>query len=493
MGIESKVMVVDGNSWPSLDENSSDSIEEVYAKVAKKPKSDDVVDKIGLDDDGNMVEVTPKNVEVLKDDTINNNETLLVFEAHNISVHDYKSLAYGEYLNDAIVDFYFHYLFERVLSKDRKQHVYIFSSHFYASLSNSKNPNDLKDRKGLNGAELERLQKATRTAGHEQNGTWNIENNVDAIKYDDYYKIKKWTGKVDIFTKRMLLFPVCENNHWFVVVVCNLDCLKLQNPGLFTGANRVPFVMVFDSLLTNVRNKAVNKIRSYLQIEHLDRKGYYVSFESGRMKSKHPAVPQQYNTWDCGVYMLHYIELMFKKINYFFVLNNLPSYLSSWFPTYDVNCKRQVIANIIQQLAREAKALDWTEDGLRLDKVMKFPILEFEISEQNEDDTKNKVGKNKDTKNKEMKNKETKNKDTKSKDTKSKDTPNKVAKNKDTPNKVTKNKDTPNKGTKNTKNKNSKIKEIVVVDDDEEPNIHNVVLGSTTDRRFKNKTLDIYD
>merc|ERR1712223_402101 len=160
------------------------------------------------------------------------------------------------------------------------------------------------------------------------------------------------------------------------------------------------------------------------------------------------------NTWDCGVYMLHYIELMFKKINYFFVLNNLPSYLSSWFPAYDVNCKRQVIANIIQQLAREAKALDWTEAN----KAIKFPILEFEIPEDNEEDTKNK-----DTKNK------------------------------DTPNKGTKNKDTPNKVTKNTKNKNAKIKEIVVVDDDEEPNIHNVVLGSTTDRRFKNKTLDIYD
>merc|ERR1719336_2250625 len=126
---------------------------------------------------------------------------------------------------------------------------------------------------------------------------------------------------------------------------------------------------------------------------------------------------------------------MFKKINYFFVLNNLPSYLSSWFPAYDVNCKRQVIANIIQQLAREAKALDWTEAN----KVIKFPILEFEIPEDNEDDTKNKAGKNKDTKNKDTKNKEMKSKELKNKDTKSKDTPNKIAKNKDTPNKVTKN------------------------------------------------------
>merc|ERR1712223_2382184 len=135
------------------------------------------------------------------------------------------------------------------------------------------------------------------------------------------------------------------------------------------------------------------------------------------------------NTWDCGVYMLHYIELMFKKINYFFVLNNLPSYLSSWFPAYDVNCKRQVIANIIQQLAREATALDWTEAN----KAIKFPILEFEVPAENEEDTKNKVGKTKDTKNR---------------DTKNKDTPNKGAKNKDTPNKGTKNKDTPNKSTK---------------------------------------------
>ena len=55
------------------------------------------------------------------------------FLGHTISIHDYKSLAAEEYLNDAIVNFYLAYLFEN-LSDPMKEAIHIFSSHFYTSL-----------------------------------------------------------------------------------------------------------------------------------------------------------------------------------------------------------------------------------------------------------------------------------------------------------------------------------------------------------------------
>lgn len=33
--------------------------------------------------------------------------------------------------------------------------------------------------------------------------------------------MQKWTKKVDLFAKRLVVVPICEDSHWYVVVVCN--------------------------------------------------------------------------------------------------------------------------------------------------------------------------------------------------------------------------------------------------------------------------------
>ena len=52
---------------------------------------------------------------------------------HIVTVHDYKSLAAAEYLNDAVVDFYLAHLYKK-LSEPLKEAIHIFSSHFYTRL-----------------------------------------------------------------------------------------------------------------------------------------------------------------------------------------------------------------------------------------------------------------------------------------------------------------------------------------------------------------------
>ena len=73
-------------------------------------------------------------------------------------------------------------------------------------------------------------------------------------------KVKGWTKKIDIFEKRMLIFPICEESHWYLVIVCNhgyvisktrekqFDAKRSyqQNIGETKGFN--PFIMVLDSL-----------------------------------------------------------------------------------------------------------------------------------------------------------------------------------------------------------------------------------------------------
>ena len=58
---------------------------------------------------------------------------LCEFHRHSVTSHDYKTLADEEFLNDAIVNFYLTFLFER-LSEPLKDAIQIFSSHFYSRL-----------------------------------------------------------------------------------------------------------------------------------------------------------------------------------------------------------------------------------------------------------------------------------------------------------------------------------------------------------------------
>ncbi len=37
-----------------------------------------------------------------------------------------------------------------------------------------------------------------------------------------------------------------------------------------------------------------------------------LNFGKEKMSEKHPPIPQQPNSCDCGVFLLHYVELIFK-------------------------------------------------------------------------------------------------------------------------------------------------------------------------------------
>lgn len=36
-----------------------------------------------------------------------------------------------------------------------------------------------------------------------------------------FTRVKRWTKKVDIFSKEFLLIPICENNHWTLAIICH--------------------------------------------------------------------------------------------------------------------------------------------------------------------------------------------------------------------------------------------------------------------------------
>ena len=56
---------------------------------------------------------------------------------------------------------------------------------------------------------------------------------------------------------------------------------------------------------------AVSKIRSYLMMEHFEKRKLLKNFGKDEMGEKKPQIPHQPDFFNCGPYLLHYIELIF--------------------------------------------------------------------------------------------------------------------------------------------------------------------------------------
>ena len=124
---------------------------------------------------------------------------------------DYYRLHDDEFLNDTLIDFGLRYIVEKRLSPKPNEvpsdsngtlnlgrlcadDVFVFNPFFYNRLS-------IKTR-GL-GRVAEGLPRET---------------------YPDwpaYDSVKKWTNKVDIFSKKFIIVPVNENLHWYMAVIYN--------------------------------------------------------------------------------------------------------------------------------------------------------------------------------------------------------------------------------------------------------------------------------
>lgn len=109
--------------------------------------------------------------------------------ASSVTVQSYECLAPGEYLDDAILDFYAEYLHREVLTPEQRQRTHIFSVFFYTVLTTR------PARGSVHTLGLSRPQRR-----HE--------------------RVAKWTKDVNIFEKDFLVVPINARNHWYMAIIC---------------------------------------------------------------------------------------------------------------------------------------------------------------------------------------------------------------------------------------------------------------------------------
>jgi len=260
----------------------------------------------------------------------------------SVCLNDYKTLEHDTFLNDIIIDFYLTYLFHKFLNEEDRPTVHIFSTMFYKRLNSTP-------------------KKASTVASYEKDSSLK-----PAEKR--HLRVKGWTKNVNLFEKNMVIIPICEHSHWYLVIAIR--------PGLITipvgSEDRVkkgePFMIVLDSMGGN-KTAAVSNIRHYLAAEWkakmcADEEEF--EFSSKEMRTVRPSKPEQENYTDCGIYLLHYIEKMFTSVAQYYWPGQIQD-LTAWFTTQEVSTKRDEIARLIRDLSKDQNP----------DKEMKFPNIPF--------------------------------------------------------------------------------------------------------------------
>uniref|UniRef100_H2Y7Z9 Ubiquitin-like protease family profile domain-containing protein n=1 Tax=Ciona savignyi TaxID=51511 RepID=H2Y7Z9_CIOSA len=129
------------------------------------------------------------------------------------------------------------------------------------------------------------------------------------LKSQGYKSVRRWTKRVDIFSKDVLFYPIHLGVHWTLAVV-RLNEKRLE---------------YYDSMgATN--DECLEILKSYLVDEHLDKKKAGFDVSDWKCCNMPPSeIPQQMNGSDCGVFTCSFAEHISRNSTLTFRQNDMPS------------------------------------------------------------------------------------------------------------------------------------------------------------------------
>lgn len=162
-----------------------------------------------------------------------------------------------------------------------------------------------------------------------------------------FVKFRRWWKGVNIFEKAYILIPIHDDLHWSLVIICFPD--KKDDSG--------PIILHLDSLGFHRSSTVFSNIKSYLKEEwrymnqevptdfpipdriwkHLDR----------RIEDKIIAVPQQKNDYDCGLFVLFFMERFIQEAPERLKKRDLAMFGKKWFRPEEASDLRKKIRAIL--------------------------------------------------------------------------------------------------------------------------------------------------
>ncbi|KAH1110598.1 hypothetical protein GYH30_009434 [Glycine max] len=242
-------------------------------------------------------------------------------DAVSLSKRDVDLLQPDTFINDTIIDFYIQYLKNQIPDME-KHRFHFFNSFFFRKLADmDKNPSSASDGKAA------------------------------------FLRVRKWTRKVNLFAKDYIFIPVNFNLHWSLIVICHPGEVVNFNDKEPDNSLKVPCILHMDSIKGS-HSGLKNLVQSYLWEEwkerHKDTLEEDLSSRFLNMRFLPLALPQQENSYDCGLFLLHYLELFLVEapLNFNpFKLTKFSNFLNvDWFLPAEAFLKRTLIQKLIFEL-----------------------------------------------------------------------------------------------------------------------------------------------
>lgn len=237
-----------------------------------------------------------------------------------ISYADFDCLAPEAYLTSTIMNFYMRYLQQHASPTNKVMHdCHFFNTYFY---------NKLKEAVSYKGTDKDKF----------------------------FVKFRRWWKGVNIFQKKFILIPINETLHWSLVIICNPD--KEEQSG--------PIVLHLDSLGLHSSIAVFQNIKSYLKEEW-----HYLAQEVSpsdlpfaeniwknlprRIMDKTIAVPQQKNEYDCGPFVLFFMERFIEDAPGRLKKKDLEMFGKQWFKPEEASGLRGKIHKLLLEEFKNAQ------------------------------------------------------------------------------------------------------------------------------------------
>ncbi|KAI3779350.1 hypothetical protein L2E82_09063 [Cichorium intybus] len=211
---------------------------------------------------------------------------------------DMACLAPQVYLSSTIMNFYIRYLQQMTSSENIFGNFHFFNTYFY-----------------------NKLQKLS-------------------YKEDSFVKFRKWWKGVNLFEKAYILLPVHEKAHWSLGIICFPT--KEDELG--------PVVLHLDSLGLHDSKSIFHNIKSFVKEEWNYLQNSEDSLDlpiTDKMDDRRVLVPQQRNEYDCGLFVLYYMERFIKEAPKRFKEEDLSMFSKQWFRPQEASNLRTKIHNLL--------------------------------------------------------------------------------------------------------------------------------------------------
>ncbi|CAH9084733.1 unnamed protein product [Cuscuta epithymum] len=168
-----------------------------------------------------------------------------------------------------------------------------------------------------------------------------------------FVKLRRWWKGINLFEKAYIFLPIHESLHWSLVIICIPD--KEDECG--------PIILHLDSLTLHYSKPIFSNTKRFLVEEWkiLKDEGQCLPIADNvwnmlpsRIENEEIEVPQQKNDYDCGPFVLFFIERFIREVPERLKRKDLAMFGKDWFKPQEASKLRRRLKSLLAEEFRKA-------------------------------------------------------------------------------------------------------------------------------------------